>query len=288
MKKVNLIELEPSKKLNIEDLLAIVIDKNEEIDLSKKLKLKLKKSFQEQLWNKAKDLIDDESDMARWTKLARLVSQSKNSLLRFAERSRAKPLSVYKSLIELLKENNIKISFKKIEENTEYIVKEKNKIKSKFPITWYDLGLCKIREIKVNIPVVKWEELSKYPKEKFRLKNFVIKVKIPNPYWRSDREKQRLFKKLGKDYVIDFTKKVYLHLKENAKRELLNEFYKNIPGINLKTKIQNGVKLLNHYSFRSLDGIMNKELSGVPLIVILKILKQIGSKKYTLKWIEKN
>lgn len=288
MKLLRINVLEPYKKLHLRDLYVIIKDGNKKIDLTEILKIKLKKDFQERLWGCAKDLMVGDGKIEKWENLARTVKQSKNSLLSFNERSRAKPLRVYGILIEILRKKDIQIELESLEKNIKYIVKEKNKIKCEFPITWSELGFCKLEKIKVKIPVISWEELNKKPKKIFRLKDFLIKVKIPNPYWNSKRKKHVPFKKIGRSYLIDFTKKVYIHLDNEARKILFDSFYEKIPGVNLKTKMKNATKLLDYYSLRTLETLKNKNFVGVPLIIILKMLDYINDDRYNLAWIERN
>ncbi len=285
MKSLRINVLEPSKRLHLKDFYII---KDKKINFSEILKIKLKKDFQEKLWNYAKDSMKGNGNIEKWENLAKIIKQSENSLLRFNERNRAKPLQVYSRLIKILKKNNIQVKFDDLEKNIEYVVKERNKIKCDFPITWSELGFCKLEKIKVEIPIISWEKLNKKPKRIFRLKDFLIKVRIPNPYWNSKREKHTPFKKIGKQYIIDFTRKVYIHLNNRSKEKLFNFFYKKIPGINLKTKMRNATKILDYYSPRSLENIKSKDFVGIPLIIILKILNYINNKKYNIFWIEKN
>lgn len=284
MKKENKKELEPSKNLGLEDIISL---KNEY--LISILKIKLEKRFQEKLWLLARDTIKGKGKIEKWTKLSKIIKQSENSLLRIAERSRAKPIIVYIRLLRFLEKRGIKIKLKGIEKNIIQVVREKNKIKNKLPITLIELGLGKIEQIKIRIPKKSWEEISKNPKITFQLKDFILKLKIKNPYWKSKRKKHKIFKKIGKNYEIDFTKKVYVHLGDRTKKELFDKFYYKIPGISKRVKQKNACKLLDYYSsYRSLETISNRHNYGMPLLVILKIIKYINQKNCTINWIGKN
>lgn len=279
MKKVKPDSLEPSKKSWIENILKDSYLKNT-------IKLKLREDFQEKIWFLAKNMMEGRS-IEKWEKLSKIVKQSKNSIMRFNERNRAKPIAVYERLLNLLNNNGIGIRWKEVEKNIFYVVKEKNKIKSK-SINMTELGMTKLNSIKIKVPKKLWKEVSKKPKSIFRLKDFILILKIKNPYRKSNRKKHKKFKKIGESYEIDFTKKVYIHLNDNLKKELFDMFYEKVPGINRKIKQINASKLLNYYTWRSLRTVYNRKNSGIPLFIILKMIEYIKNKKYDINWVERN
>jgi hypothetical protein len=263
-----------------------VLDKS---DLKERIRIKLKKDFQEKIWFLARDLSRGKINEVKWYNLGKIVKQSENSIKRFDTRKRAKPIAVYERLLKFLNEKNINFKWEDIEKNIIYIVKNKNKVKGEMCISALDLGKGELKPINLVIQKISWIELNKKQRKVFHLKDFVIRIKINNPYWKSKRDNHKNFKKIGRVYEIDFTRKVYIHLKDKARKELFDAFYKNIPGLSLRIRQKNACKLLNYYStHRTLENMYRKHNQGIPLLVILKIIKRINKRKYNLNWIEKN
>lgn len=277
MNKSKLDVLEQSKNLYLKDIVKYK-------SIKEKLKIRLNKYFQEKIWNKAKDKIKESGNIKKWIKLSKILKVNIHSIIRFSQRSTAKPIIVYEKLIKFLKE----LTWKDIENNIDYLVWNKHRIKVKFPLTLADFKLSKLNPIKMKIPKIKWEKLNKYPIEKFRLNEFNKSIIIKNPYWKSKHKNHNIFKKIGRIYQIDFTKKVYIHLKDEARKRLLKEFYKKVPGINLKIKQRNATLILNYYTQRSLETISRRHNIGMPFIILLKIIKYLNNKKYDVEWLQKN
>lgn len=282
--------LDPNKMNTLRDLYIIIKrDDGKIIDLRKEIKIKLNNNYQEKIWGLAKNLIEENENILKWSELANIVGQSKNSLLRFDERSRAKPLLVYKKLMGFLKSNKVEINWEDLEKNIERVIKGKNAINLRFPFRWMELGLGKIQKIKLNIPLLSWDELNKKPKSEFSLKDFLIKVKFENPYFHSERKRHENLKKIGKKYIIDFTKKLFVHIKKQARDEIFDAFLKIIPGANKRIKLENATKLLGYYKPKTL--IYFSDHVGIPLKIPIKIiyfLRKNGIKKYDFEWLQEN
>jgi hypothetical protein len=79
-----------------------------------------------------------------------------------------------------------------------------------------------------------------------------------------------------------------VHLNNASRKEFFDVFYRKIPGINKKIKQKNASKILDYYTYRSLLTVYNRKNQGIPLFIILKMVKYIKNRKYDINWIERN
>ncbi|MBI2106747.1 hypothetical protein HYT57_02075 [Candidatus Woesearchaeota archaeon] len=277
-----------NKKIRLKDLINTIKTKNGQVDLSRWIFLKLNEKAVEKIWNFANKSVPSKGRFDSWKKLAKITNQNISSIKHRNERKRAKPIITYFSLIKLLGDYSNQYDFDWLEKNIVSIQFKNSSSALRFPRIWADLGLGDIDPIRVVVPLIKWELVQKNPIEKFYLKDFVKIVRIKNPYLFSKRKKHSPFKKIGKFYEVDFTKKVYIHLNDKSKKDLINQFYDKIPGLNLKIKQKNACKLLNYYVPRSLGAICRKRNQGMPLFIVLKIIKYLNNRKYNLLWVNDN
>ncbi len=281
-------DISPYQTIHLKDLLCIIKTEKNRVNLAKSFFVRLNKKATEEIWNVANTLIPKRGRYDGWEMLSQLTKQHISSLKHKNARLKAKPLITYALLIKFLSKHSKRYNLSWLQKNIENMYWYKSSRAMLPPKNWADLGFGTLPSIAIRVPTVAWKEINKKPVQKFFLKHFIKRIEFDNPYIRSTRKRHQIFKKIGRKYIIDFTSKVYVHLRDHARRRLFDAFYKNVPGISLEVKMKNTVDLLDYYQVRTLTTIYHRHLQGIPLIVILKIIRYLKDKKHNLQWVERN